>query len=87
MVLISIELSEEVAARARKAGMLTSEAIAELIEDKLGTLDVEFGREAKRDQAILRTREMLEKLDALEPKITEAEIEDALREARMKPNG
>jgi hypothetical protein len=86
MVLISIELSEEVAARARKEGMLSSEAIAALIEDKLGMLDAERQQAAAR---LLKTMDELrdastEDFGAMTEEAFTDMASDIVREARRE---
>lgn len=71
MVTIILDLNQDIEREARSRGLLSSEKIAQLIENEL--------REQKRNEAIRQTRAILDQLDALEPKLTEDEIAEELR--------
>lgn len=76
-VTLTIELPYDIEEKARAAGLLTSEKLIELIEAEL-----ERKREAEQDNAIQQAREMLGRLDALEPKLTQEEIDEELQKGR-----
>jgi len=59
--------------RARYPGM-TEEAFMEMLNDEASPI-----REQQRAEAIAKTRDILDQLDALEPQLTEAEIAAELR--------
>lgn len=71
MVTITLNLDQETERQARERGLLSSERIAEWIESEL--------RDVRRAEAIRKTRAILEQLDALEPKLTQEEIDEELR--------
>jgi len=71
MVTIILELDETIEREARSRGLLSSENIVLMIEKEL--------REQKRKEAVRQTRTILDQLDALEPRLTEAEIAEELR--------
>ena len=68
---VQLELSQEVEEQARQLGLLTPENLSELV--------VQAVREKQRDWAIRSTREILAQLDALQPSLTQAEIDAILR--------
>ncbi len=87
-VQITVILPEELAKNAQEFGLLTPEHIIALleadVEQKVSAFVAEAAdeiREDERDAAIRATREILTRLDALEPKMTQDEIEQELRKA------
>lgn len=83
-VTITIRLPEELADRARKLDALRDEVIIRLLEEEIGRREMSDSsdREKQRDEAILQTYRLFAELDALEPKMTAEEVDEALRKAR-----
>lgn len=85
-VTITIRLPEELANRARQLDALRDEVIIKLIEEEIDRREMTEAqdREKQRKQAIQETYRILADLDALEPKVTPEDVEQALRQARSK---
>jgi Zn-dependent M28 family amino/carboxypeptidase len=86
---ITITIPEALAKTAEEYGLLTPEHFVALLEADVEQYVDAAGvpaeaRERQRDIAIQRTRQLLVKLDALQPPLTESEIEQAINEARQK---
>jgi hypothetical protein len=71
MVDITLNLPEDLAARARAAGLLTDEQIARLLEAEL-----------EREARIQELADDMRKLHALQPPLTQEEIDDEIRAFR-----
>ena len=91
-VQITVTIPEELAKNAQEFGLLTPEHLIALLEADVEQKTSAFvaegidearseQRETERDLAIQKARAMLTKLDALEPRLTEAEIDQEIREA------
>lgn len=68
-----LSIPEELAKRAEKMNLLTSEQLLELLEEQVN-------RELRRDAAIAEMREIMKQLDALPPMSLE-KIEETIKEA------
>jgi hypothetical protein len=77
MVTVILDLTQDIEREARQRGLLTSEKIAQMIENEL--------REQKRQEAIRQTRLVLEQLDALGPPMTEEEVIEELSKPSLNP--
>ena len=71
---ITLTIPEALAKRAQEAGVLSEARILALIE-------ADTKRELERDTAILEMQQIMRALDTIEPKLSEQDVEDALREA------
>lgn len=70
---VTIELPEEIARKAEAAGLLTAERMAELVE-----------RELDRQERANRFFETVDKLAALDPPLTEEEIQAEIEAYRRE---
>lgn len=74
---LTVKIPEGLAHEAQQLGLLQRERLIALLEAAIE-------REARRDRAIQSARETIAKLDALEPKLTQEEIDEAVREVRSQ---
>jgi hypothetical protein len=88
-VQITLNIPEELAKNAAQLGLLSPEHLLSLLESEVDQKSADSDevlqaekRERERDSAIQKAREMMAKLDALEPKLSEEEIEQEIRAAR-----
>ena len=95
-VQITLSIPEELAKTAQEFGLLSPEHLIALleadVEQAVNNFSVEAVNEvraekrgAERSEAIRNIRATLASLDAVEPKMTEEEFEQAIREAQTKP--
>jgi hypothetical protein len=89
-VQLTLTIPEDVAKTAQEFGLLTPQSVASLlvaeIERKAAQLSPDDlyamsdeQRERLRDVAAQRARDMVAKLDALEPKLSQEEIDQAMK--------
>jgi lipoate-protein ligase A len=94
-VQITLTIPQDLARNAEEFGLLTPEHLIDVlqadVEQKVDAFVAEAvdevreeKREIERDRVIARAREMLEKLDALEPKMTTEEIDLEIEMARAE---
>jgi hypothetical protein len=77
MVMVQLSLTEEIEMRARAAGLLDGDKIVALIAAELERQQI-----VVRDAAIVRARDILAKLDAITPSLTQNEIDAEIEAAR-----